>query len=57
MAITEIAMQAGFNSLSTFNRAFRTINGCTPTEYPNRFCRYNKNKTAHPTDVRFSNIA
>ncbi len=39
MAITEIAMQAGFNSLSTFNRAFRTINGCTPTEYRNLYAR------------------
>ena len=39
MAITEIAMQAGFNSLSTFNRAFRTINGCTPSEYRNLYAK------------------
>lgn len=33
MSITEIAMQVGFSSLTTFNRVFREIKGCTPTEF------------------------
>ncbi len=33
MSITEIAFHSGFSSLSTFNRAFKTINQCSPTEY------------------------
>lgn len=31
--ITDIAMQVGFQSLTTFNRVFKNINGCTPSEY------------------------
>lgn len=31
--ITEIAMRAGFSSITTFNRVFKKINGCTPSEY------------------------
>ena len=26
-------MQVGFSSLTTFNRVFRDIKGCTPTEF------------------------
>ncbi len=33
LSITEIALQAGFSSLSTFNRTFKNIKGCSPTEY------------------------
>jgi len=33
MSITDVAMQSGFNSLSTFNRIFKSVKGCTPTEY------------------------
>ncbi len=33
LSVTDVAMQAGFNSLSTFNRIFKTARGCTPTEY------------------------
>ena len=33
MSITEVAMQSGFNSLSTFNRVFKNVKGCTPSEY------------------------
>lgn len=33
LSITEIAFKSGFASLSSFNRAFRTINHCSPTEY------------------------
>jgi AraC-like DNA-binding protein len=31
--ILTIAMDAGFGSLAPFNRAFRDVHGCTPTEY------------------------
>lgn len=32
-SITEIAYKAGFNSIETFNRVFKKINGCTPTQF------------------------
>lgn len=31
--ITEIAMQSGFSSISTFNRVFKAFKKCTPTEF------------------------
>jgi len=33
ISITEVAMRSGFNSLSTFNRVFKSLKGCTPSEY------------------------
>jgi len=33
LTITEVAMQAGFPSISTFNRLFREQKKCTPSEY------------------------
>lgn len=36
--ITEVAMRAGFSSLSTFNRIFKEIKHCTPSSYQ-RFYR------------------
>ena len=33
LSISEIAYNSGFSSLSTFNRAFRSINQCSPSEY------------------------
>lgn len=33
ISTTEVAMQCGFKSLSTFNRAFRLVKKCSPTEY------------------------
>ncbi len=33
LSITEIAMQSGFSSISTFNRVFRQQVNCSPTEY------------------------
>jgi len=33
LSITELALQAGFPSISTFNRVFKQKHGCTPTEY------------------------
>lgn len=33
LSITEVAIQSGFPSISTFNRIFKQKHGCTPTEY------------------------
>lgn len=33
LPIIDISAQAGYSSLSNFNRAFRLINGCSPSEY------------------------
>ncbi|MBR6873534.1 MAG: helix-turn-helix domain-containing protein [Ruminococcus sp.] len=33
ISVTDAAMQVGFSSLTTFNRVFREIKGCTPTEF------------------------
>lgn len=33
MSITEISYQAGFKSISTFNRVFKQYKGCSPSEY------------------------
>lgn len=32
-SITDVAMQAGFSSISTFNRLFKQQKGCSPSEY------------------------
>lgn len=32
-SVTEISYQAGFKSISTFNRVFRQYRGCSPSEY------------------------
>lgn len=32
-SVTQIAMDVGFTSITTFNRAFRSIKGCTPTQF------------------------
>lgn len=37
LPITEIAMQSGFNSLATFNRIFKTVKHCTPSEYKTKY--------------------
>lgn len=33
LSVTEVALQSGFSSLSTFNRTFKKKKGCTPSEY------------------------
>lgn len=38
-SITEVAFGAGFSSLSTFNRAFKAVNKCSPTEYRMLYAR------------------
>lgn len=37
LSISEIALQSGFSSVSTFNRTFKQAKGCTPTEYRGMF--------------------
>lgn len=37
LSITEVSSQSGFNSLSTFNRVFKTFKNCTPTEFKNLY--------------------
>lgn len=45
LSIVEIAMQSGFNSLATFNRNFRTIKKCTPSEYRSMYSSQLYNET------------
>lgn len=33
MPVTDIALNSGFSNLKTFNRVFRQLTGCSPTEY------------------------
>ena len=33
LSISQIALQSGFSSVSTFNRTFKKLKGCTPTQY------------------------
>lgn len=35
LTITEAAMQSGFSSIATFNRVFKALKGCSPSEYRN----------------------
>ncbi|MFB3904002.1 MAG: PocR ligand-binding domain-containing protein [Acidobacteriota bacterium] len=37
--VTEIACSVGFNNISHFNRVFRKLVGCSPTEYRSRHSR------------------
>ena len=38
-SITEVALQAGFPSISTFNRIFKEYKNCTPTEFRTRLLK------------------
>ena len=40
-AVTQIAFNAGFTSITTFNRVFRKIKGCTPSEFREMYCEKN----------------
>ena len=42
MAITDIAFKTGFNNLTTFNRSFKKLTGCSPTEYRSRIQHFNE---------------
>lgn len=33
LSVTDIAMQSGFSSITTFNRVFRKLKGCSPSEF------------------------
>jgi len=43
LSITEIALQSGFPSISTFNRLFKQQKGCTPSEYREKNRYYHTN--------------
>jgi AraC-like DNA-binding protein len=32
-SISEIAFNSGFNSIKTFNRVFKQVKGCSPSEF------------------------
>lgn len=49
LTITEIALQAGFSSISTFNRIFKKLKNCSPTQY-----RENYTNTLHHNDYYHS---
>lgn len=42
LSITDVALQSGFSSISTFNRTFKSKKGCTPGEYRTLFNCENK---------------
>lgn len=42
LSITEVALQSGFPSISTFNRLFKQQKGCTPSEYREKNNLYQK---------------
>lgn len=45
--VTEVAMDCGFNSISTFNRVFKLANNCTPAEYQRLAHRVNAGGKPH----------
>lgn len=46
-SVLNIALQCGFNSISTFNRNFRQLFSVTPTEYQDAFRLRRKNRTGN----------
>lgn len=50
--VTEIAMDCGFNSISTFNRVFKMANNCTPAEYQRLASRVNSGGKPHGIEKR-----
>lgn len=43
LSVTEIALQSGFASISTFNRVFKKFKQCTPTEFKEFYKEAGKN--------------
>jgi AraC-like DNA-binding protein len=39
LPITNVALDAGFESITAFNKAFKEIKHCTPSEYKKLYCR------------------
>lgn len=37
-SITDVALNCGFSSLSSFIRMFKIVKGCTPTDFRNMYC-------------------
>lgn len=49
LSITEIALQSGFSSISTFNRIFKKLKNCSPTEYRDSYITgHRKSNHYHP---------
>lgn len=44
LPITEISLKAGFSNLSSFNRTFKRLKGCSPSEYRSLYSLENKIK-------------
>lgn len=44
LSVTEVAMQSGFSSLTTFNRIFKSEKNCTPTEFKKMYMTSAHNK-------------
>ncbi len=42
MTITQVAINSGFESISTFNRVFKNIKKCTPTQFINMNKKYSE---------------
>lgn len=45
LPITEISLKSGFSSLSSFNRTFKRLKGCSPSEYRSLYSLENKMKS------------
>lgn len=45
LAITEISLKSGFASLSSFNRTFKRLKGCSPSEYRTLYTINSKDDT------------
>ncbi len=50
--VLRIAMDLGYGSLATFNRAFRTVTGSTPTEYRARALAAGQDEAASAPDAK-----
>ena len=62
LPVTEVSIQAGFSSLSSFNRTFKRSKGCSPTEYRTLFTQggqqniYLRPKKTAPENLPVSDI-
>ena len=52
LSITEISLQIGFSSISTFNRVFKQQKNCTPSEYRAKNQPYNSIQTIPPMHTK-----
>ena len=52
LSITEISLQVGFSSISTFNRVFKQQKNCTPSEYRAKNQPYNSIQTIPPMHTK-----